>query len=130
MESRVDNGGTTFKEIHHDHPQRDPVPGDLAAACASLTRWPRHRPPHAVPKRSTSWRSWIGCWSGRVEWRSFPGGDVLAERTLTKDVVATAAFCPDAGALPIDPPPLPPPPESPFSPAPFVVPDLPATGPR
>jgi WD40 repeat protein len=52
----------------------------------------------------------IGGWNGFVAWRSLPGGELLAERQLTKDLVATTAFCPDAGTLPLEPPPEPAPP--------------------
>jgi bla regulator protein blaR1 len=49
----------------------------------------------------------IGGWNGRVFWRSLPSGNLVAERQLTKDLVATAAFSPDAGTLPLAPPPEP-----------------------
>lgn len=49
----------------------------------------------------------VGCWDGRVEWRILPGGVLLTTRRLTKDLVANTAFCPDAAALPLDPPPEP-----------------------
>jgi beta-lactamase regulating signal transducer with metallopeptidase domain len=58
----------------------------------------------------------IGGWNGLVAWRSLPGGDLIAERRLANDVVATAAFCPDAGTLPAEPPPEPPPQSPPFQP--------------
>ena len=47
----------------------------------------------------------VGGWNGLVTWRSLPGGAVVAERQLPKHLVADAAFCPDAGTLPLDPPP-------------------------
>jgi beta-lactamase regulating signal transducer with metallopeptidase domain len=50
----------------------------------------------------------IGGWNGLLAWRAFPDGELLAERKLPKDVVAAAAFSPDAGALPLVPPPEPP----------------------
>jgi hypothetical protein len=43
-----------------------------------------------------------------VVWRSLPEGDLRAERQLKKDVVAGAAFSPDADTLPLEPPPEPP----------------------
>lgn len=49
----------------------------------------------------------IGGWNGSLAWRRLPGGQVLAERQLPKSVVAAAAFSPDAGTLPLDPPPEP-----------------------
>lgn len=49
----------------------------------------------------------IGGWNGLVAWRVLPGGELIAERQLPKDIVATTAFCPDAGALPLEPPPEP-----------------------
>lgn len=52
----------------------------------------------------------VGGWNGLVAWRLLPGGDLLAERQLAKDLVATAAFSPDAGTLPPEPPPEPAPP--------------------
>jgi hypothetical protein len=52
----------------------------------------------------------IGGWSGMVAWRTLPGGELIAERQLTKDLVANTAFCPDAGTLPLEAPPLPSPP--------------------
>ena len=51
----------------------------------------------------------VGGWNGTVFWLSLPSGQLLAERQLTKDLAATAAFCPDAGTLPLEPPPIPPP---------------------
>jgi WD40 repeat protein len=58
----------------------------------------------------------VGGWDGRVAWLALPGGELLAERQLPKDAVATAAFSPDAGTLPVDPPPEPAPPPSPVLP--------------
>ncbi len=55
----------------------------------------------------------IGGWNGRVVWRSLPSGNLIAERVLPKDLVATAAFSPEAGTLPLEPPPEPEPPEVP-----------------
>jgi WD40 repeat protein len=46
----------------------------------------------------------LGSWNGLVAWRSLPGGELIAERQLSKDLVATAAFSPDAGTLPLAPP--------------------------
>ncbi len=54
----------------------------------------------------------IGGWNGLVTWRKLPSGELIAERELTKDVVATTAFCPDAGTLPLTPPPAIAPPPS------------------
>jgi beta-lactamase regulating signal transducer with metallopeptidase domain len=55
----------------------------------------------------------IGSWDGTTAWRSLPGGELTAERQLPKNLVAAAAFSPDAATLPLDPPPLPPPPPDP-----------------
>jgi WD40 repeat protein len=52
----------------------------------------------------------LGGWNGLLTWRGLPGGELIAERQLAKSLVAAAAFSPDAGTLPFDPPPLPPPP--------------------
>ena len=60
----------------------------------------------------------IGGWNGLVAWRALPDGNLLAERQLPKDLVANAAFCPEAGTLPLAPPPLPVPP------VPFVGPEF------
>jgi bla regulator protein BlaR1 len=69
----------------------------------------------------------LGSWTGLLTWRTFPGGELVAERQMPKDLVAAAAFSPDAGTLPLDPPPEPEPPpllvpqrvpELPFSPFP------------
>jgi bla regulator protein BlaR1 len=49
----------------------------------------------------------IAGWNGLVAWRGLPGGELIAERQLSKDLVANTAFCPDSGALPLEPPPLP-----------------------
>ncbi len=46
----------------------------------------------------------IGAWNGLLAWRTLPGGELVAERQLPKGVVAAAAFSPDAGTLPLDPP--------------------------
>jgi WD40 repeat protein len=62
----------------------------------------------------------LGGWNGLLAWRTLPGGELIAERQLPKALVAAAAFSPDAGTLPLDPPPEPPPPV----PAPQTVPDL------
>jgi WD40 repeat protein len=56
----------------------------------------------------------VGGWNGSVAWRSLPGWELVAGRQMPKDVVATAAFCPDAGALPASPPPEPAPPPVPL----------------
>jgi hypothetical protein len=58
----------------------------------------------------------IGGWNGLVIWREVPSGDLCAERRLSKDVVASAAFSPDAGTLPLEPPPEPLPPDGPEGP--------------
>jgi bla regulator protein BlaR1 len=50
----------------------------------------------------------VGGWNGLLTWRSLPGGELIAERQLPKSLVAAAAFSPDAGTLPFDPPPKPP----------------------
>jgi beta-lactamase regulating signal transducer with metallopeptidase domain len=52
----------------------------------------------------------LGGWNGLLTWRTYPGGELIAERQLSKGLVAAAAFSPDAGTLPLDPPPEPPPP--------------------
>jgi beta-lactamase regulating signal transducer with metallopeptidase domain len=49
----------------------------------------------------------VGGWNGLLTWRTLPGGELIAERQLPKSVVAAAAFSPDAGTLPIEPPPEP-----------------------
>jgi bla regulator protein blaR1 len=54
----------------------------------------------------------IGGWNGLTAWRALPGGELIAERQLPKDLVANAAFSPDAGTLPLEPPPEPAPPPS------------------
>jgi len=46
----------------------------------------------------------IGGWNGLVAWRSLPEGKFLTDRQLSKDLVSTAAFCPEADSLPIVPP--------------------------
>jgi hypothetical protein len=63
----------------------------------------------------------IGGWNGLLAWRTLPDGMLVAERQLSKDVVAATAFSPDAATLPLEPPPevLPLP-----SPVPQVMPDL------
>jgi beta-lactamase regulating signal transducer with metallopeptidase domain len=58
----------------------------------------------------------VGGWSGLVVWLALPSGDVIAERQLAKDAVATAAFSPDAASLPLEPPPETAPPPSPVVP--------------
>jgi beta-lactamase regulating signal transducer with metallopeptidase domain len=66
----------------------------------------------------------IGGWNGRVCWRALPSGVLLAERDLPKALVATAAFSPDAGTLPLEPPPEPEPPAVPeWVPNPVQIPD-------
>lgn len=55
----------------------------------------------------------VGGWNGVVVWLTIPSGTVVAERQLSKDAVATAAFSPDAGTLPVQPPPEIAPPPSP-----------------
>jgi beta-lactamase regulating signal transducer with metallopeptidase domain len=47
----------------------------------------------------------IGAWNGLLSWRTLPDGKTVAERQLSKDLVASAAFSPDAGTLPLEPPP-------------------------
>jgi YD repeat-containing protein len=59
----------------------------------------------------------IGGWNGRTVWRALPSGALIAERLLSKQAVADAAFSPDAGTLPLDPPPDPTGPALPISPA-------------
>jgi beta-lactamase regulating signal transducer with metallopeptidase domain len=63
----------------------------------------------------------IGGWNGLLAWRRLPSGELVAERQLPKGLVAAAAFSPDAGTLPLEPPPEPEPP-----PAPPTVPELPS----
>jgi beta-lactamase regulating signal transducer with metallopeptidase domain len=63
----------------------------------------------------------IGAWNGLISWRSLPDGKTLAERQLSKDLVSSAAFSPDAGTLPLEPPPEP---EPPPLPGPPLVPQL------
>jgi hypothetical protein len=63
----------------------------------------------------------LGGWNGLLTWRTFPGGELIAERQLSKGLVAAAAFSPDAGTLPLDPPPEPPPPAL----VPWTMPELP-----
>ena len=53
----------------------------------------------------------VGGWNGLLTWRTLPGGELVAERQLSKSLVAAAAFSPDAGTLPLDPPPEPAKPE-------------------
>jgi hypothetical protein len=55
----------------------------------------------------------MGGWNGLVTWRSLPGGQFIADRHLPKQLVASAAFSPDAGTLPLVPPPEPAPSPSP-----------------
>lgn len=50
----------------------------------------------------------MGGWNGLLTWRALPNGELIAERTLPKGLVAAAAFSPDAGTLPLEPPPEPP----------------------
>jgi beta-lactamase regulating signal transducer with metallopeptidase domain len=57
----------------------------------------------------------IGAWNGLLSWRALPDGKTIAERQLSKDLVASAAFSPDAGTLPLEPPPEP-------EPTPMIVP--------
>jgi WD40 repeat protein len=49
----------------------------------------------------------VGGWNGFVTWLALPGGELIAGRQLLKSAVATAAFCSEAGTLPLDPPPEP-----------------------
>jgi WD40 repeat protein len=60
----------------------------------------------------------IGGWNGLLAWLTYPVGELVATRQLTKDVVAAAAFSPDAGTLPLEPPPEPDPPPELVPPAP------------
>ncbi len=46
----------------------------------------------------------IGRWNGTIAWRSLFDGNLMAERELSKELVATAAFCPESGTLPLVPP--------------------------
>jgi beta-lactamase regulating signal transducer with metallopeptidase domain len=64
----------------------------------------------------------IGGWSGLLAWRKLPSGELIASRQLPKGLVAATAFSPDAGTLPINPPP----PEPELLPAPILqtVPEL------
>jgi hypothetical protein len=66
----------------------------------------------------------IGGWNGLLAWRTLPGGELVAERQLPKDLVAAAAFSPDAGTLPLEPPPEPPAPATPPGSLPREVPGL------
>jgi WD40 repeat protein len=61
----------------------------------------------------------VGGWNGLLTWHTLPGGELIAERQLPKGLVAAAAFSPDAGTLPLEPPPkpLPPPAEPALLPA-------------
>jgi len=52
----------------------------------------------------------MGGWNGLLTWRALSNGELIAERKLPKGLVAAAAFSPDAGTLPLEPPPEPPPP--------------------
>lgn len=61
----------------------------------------------------------VGGWNGLLTWRTLPGGELIAERQLPKGLVAAAAFSPDAGTLPLEPPPEPEP-----LPVPQIVPEL------
>jgi WD40 repeat protein len=61
----------------------------------------------------------IGGWNGLLAWWTLPDGKLVAERQLSKDLVASAAFSPNAGTLPLEPPPepaVPPMPEPPTMP--------------
>jgi bla regulator protein blaR1 len=60
----------------------------------------------------------IGGWNGLLAWRTLPGGELVAERQLPKGLVAATAFSPDAGTLPLDPPPEP---VAPTVPVPLTV---------
>jgi beta-lactamase regulating signal transducer with metallopeptidase domain len=62
----------------------------------------------------------VGSWSGLLTWRRLPGGELVARRQLPKGLVAAAAFSPDAGTLPLEPPPEPEPPAT----TPQTMPDL------
>jgi beta-lactamase regulating signal transducer with metallopeptidase domain len=75
-----------------------------------LTSYPASAPVGAARFTPDGRTLVIGGWGGLVAWRSVSSGSLLAERQLTKDVVASAAFSPDAGTLPLEPPPEPTPP--------------------
>jgi WD40 repeat protein len=64
----------------------------------------------------------IGGWNGVLAWRKLPSGELVATRQLLKGVVAAAVFSPDAGTLPLDPPP--PEPELLPAPIPQIEPEL------
>jgi len=49
----------------------------------------------------------IGGWNGLLAWRRLPSGELVAVRQLPKNLVAATAFSPDAGTLPLEPPPKP-----------------------
>lgn len=55
----------------------------------------------------------LGGWNGRVIWQSLADGRILADRPLPKDLVSATAFSPEAGTLPLVPPPEPAPPPVP-----------------
>ncbi len=65
----------------------------------------------------------VGGWNGSVAWRSLPTGELITTRQLPKDMVAAAAFSPDAGTLPLDPPPELAPPPSPVLPPDMLISD-------
>ena len=50
----------------------------------------------------------MGGWNGSLLWRRLPDGELVAARQLPKDLVAASSFSPDAGTLPLEPPPEPP----------------------
>jgi WD40 repeat protein len=47
----------------------------------------------------------IGGWNGLLAWRKLRSGELISTRQLPKGLVAAATFSPDAGTLPLDPPP-------------------------
>jgi beta-lactamase regulating signal transducer with metallopeptidase domain len=65
----------------------------------------------------------VGGWNGLLTWRILPGGELVAERQLPKGLVSAAAFSPDAGTLPLEPPPEPA--EALPEPLPLSMPELP-----
>jgi beta-lactamase regulating signal transducer with metallopeptidase domain len=78
-----------------------------------LARYPASAPVGAARFSPDGRTLVVGGWNGLTAWRSLPRGELLAERRLPKELVATAAFSPDAGTLPPEPPPEPAPPPTP-----------------
>jgi beta-lactamase regulating signal transducer with metallopeptidase domain len=75
-----------------------------------LVSYPAPTPVGAARFSPDGTRLVMGGWSGLTTWLSLPDGKLVAERQLSKDAVATAAFSPEAGTLPWEPPPEPAPP--------------------